>query len=117
MPAPESRSVFEAAQDRVLLHGLTLVTGAAADGWAAEPAPVSHGAWGSARAAGAGGIWPSSCLPAPSHEGGALCPTQLGWPPWSLATGVAWRVGKWAFLRGTPVSPKLLLQPQGSLGD
>ncbi|XP_052648515.1 ankyrin repeat and zinc finger domain-containing protein 1 isoform X1 [Harpia harpyja] len=42
MPAPESRSVFEAAQDRVLLRGLTLVTGAAADGWAAEPAPVSH---------------------------------------------------------------------------
>ncbi|XP_059676680.1 tRNA endonuclease ANKZF1 [Gavia stellata] len=42
MPAPESRSVFEAAQDPVLLQGLTLVTGAAADAWAAEPAPVRH---------------------------------------------------------------------------
>ncbi|XP_072730047.1 tRNA endonuclease ANKZF1 isoform X3 [Ciconia boyciana] len=42
MPAPETRSVFEAAQDPVLLHGLTLVTGVAADAWAAEPAPVSH---------------------------------------------------------------------------
>ncbi|KAM9286994.1 tRNA endonuclease ANKZF1 [Morus bassanus] len=42
MPAPESRSVFEAAQDPVLLHGLTLVTGAAADTWGAEPAPVSQ---------------------------------------------------------------------------
>ncbi|KAJ7405648.1 Ankyrin repeat and zinc finger domain-containing protein 1 [Pitangus sulphuratus] len=31
MPASESRSVFEAAQDPVLLHGLTLVTGVAAD--------------------------------------------------------------------------------------
>lgn len=44
MPAPESRSVFEAAQDPVLLHGLTLVTGVAAD--AAEPAAGSRGAWG-----------------------------------------------------------------------
>lgn len=52
MPAPESRSVFEAAQDPVLLHGLTLVTGVAADSWATEPAPVSHGTWGSAGAAG-----------------------------------------------------------------
>ncbi|KAM9284289.1 tRNA endonuclease ANKZF1 isoform 2-T2 [Cariama cristata] len=42
MPAPESRSVFEAAQDPVLLRGLTLVTGVAADAWATEPAPVSH---------------------------------------------------------------------------
>ncbi|XP_074729536.1 tRNA endonuclease ANKZF1 isoform X1 [Strix uralensis] len=42
MPAPESRSVFEAAQDPELLRGLTLVTGVAADAWAAEPAPVSH---------------------------------------------------------------------------
>ncbi|XP_009069278.1 PREDICTED: ankyrin repeat and zinc finger domain-containing protein 1 [Acanthisitta chloris] len=42
MPAPVSRSVFEAAQDPVLLHGLTLVTGAAADIGAAEPALVSH---------------------------------------------------------------------------
>ncbi|XP_075009119.1 tRNA endonuclease ANKZF1 isoform X2 [Calonectris borealis] len=42
MPAPESRSVFEAAQDAVLLRGLTLVTGVAADAWAAEPAAVSH---------------------------------------------------------------------------
>ncbi|KAM6397290.1 tRNA endonuclease ANKZF1 isoform 2-T2 [Pluvialis apricaria] len=42
MPAPESRSVFEAAQDPVLLHGLTLVTGVAADSRATEPAPVSH---------------------------------------------------------------------------
>ncbi|KAM6070409.1 tRNA endonuclease ANKZF1 isoform 2-T2 [Chlamydotis macqueenii] len=42
MAAPESRSIFEAAQDPVLLHGLTLVTGVAADAWAAEPAPVSH---------------------------------------------------------------------------
>ncbi|XP_066046216.1 tRNA endonuclease ANKZF1-like isoform X4 [Chamaea fasciata] len=39
---PESRSVFEAAQDPELLHGLTLVTGVAADAGAAEPAPVSH---------------------------------------------------------------------------
>ncbi|XP_076198940.1 tRNA endonuclease ANKZF1 isoform X2 [Aptenodytes patagonicus] len=42
MPAPESRSVFEAAQDPVLLRGLTLVTGVAADARAAEPTPVSH---------------------------------------------------------------------------
>ncbi|XP_051478727.1 ankyrin repeat and zinc finger domain-containing protein 1 isoform X2 [Apus apus] len=42
MPAPESRSVFEAAQDPVLLRGLTLVTSLAADAWAPEPAPVSH---------------------------------------------------------------------------
>ncbi|XP_023786913.1 ankyrin repeat and zinc finger domain-containing protein 1 isoform X1 [Cyanistes caeruleus] len=39
---PESRSVFEAARDPEFLHGLTLVTGAAADVRAAEPAPVSH---------------------------------------------------------------------------
>ncbi|XP_010156845.1 PREDICTED: ankyrin repeat and zinc finger domain-containing protein 1, partial [Eurypyga helias] len=32
----------EAAQDAGLLRGLTLVTGVAADAWAAEPAPVSH---------------------------------------------------------------------------
>ncbi|XP_027534608.1 ankyrin repeat and zinc finger domain-containing protein 1 isoform X2 [Neopelma chrysocephalum] len=42
MLAPESRSVFEAAQDPVLLHGLTLVSGVAADAGAAELAPVSH---------------------------------------------------------------------------
>ncbi|XP_061226236.1 tRNA endonuclease ANKZF1-like [Neopsephotus bourkii] len=42
MAAPESRSVFEAAQDAVLLRGLTLLTGAAAEAWGAEPAPVSH---------------------------------------------------------------------------
>lgn len=48
MPAPESRSVFEAAQDPVLLHGLTLVVGAAAD--ASEPAAGSRGAWGGAGA-------------------------------------------------------------------
>ncbi|XP_042664439.1 ankyrin repeat and zinc finger domain-containing protein 1 isoform X2 [Tyto alba] len=42
MPAPESRSVFEAAQDPALLRGLTLVTGTAAEAWAAEPAPASH---------------------------------------------------------------------------
>ncbi|XP_075287015.1 tRNA endonuclease ANKZF1 isoform X2 [Opisthocomus hoazin] len=42
MAAPESRWVFEAARDPVLLRGLTLVTGAAADAWAAEPAPASH---------------------------------------------------------------------------
>ncbi|KAM4897965.1 tRNA endonuclease ANKZF1 isoform 2-T2 [Sylvia borin] len=39
---PESRSVFEAAQDPELLHGLTLVTGVAVDAGAAELAPVSH---------------------------------------------------------------------------
>ncbi|XP_063256773.1 tRNA endonuclease ANKZF1 isoform X2 [Prinia subflava] len=39
---PESRSVFEATQDPEFLHGLTLVTGAAADAGAAELAPVSH---------------------------------------------------------------------------
>lgn len=49
---PESRSVFEAAQDPELLHGLTLVTGVAADAGVAELAPVSHGAWGSAGTAG-----------------------------------------------------------------
>lgn len=49
---PESRSVFEAAQDPELLHGLSLVTGAAADSGAAELAPASHGAWGSAGTAG-----------------------------------------------------------------
>uniref|UniRef100_A0A8C5U2F1 Uncharacterized protein n=1 Tax=Malurus cyaneus samueli TaxID=2593467 RepID=A0A8C5U2F1_9PASS len=36
---PESRSVFEAAQDPELLRGLTLVTGAAADAGTAERAP------------------------------------------------------------------------------
>ncbi|XP_057223571.1 ankyrin repeat and zinc finger domain-containing protein 1 isoform X1 [Malurus melanocephalus] len=40
---PESRSVFEAAQDPELLRGLTLVTGAAADAGTAERAPESHG--------------------------------------------------------------------------
>lgn len=44
---PESRSVFEAAEDPELLHGLTLVTGVAADAGAAGLAPESHGAWGS----------------------------------------------------------------------
>ncbi|XP_014809566.1 PREDICTED: ankyrin repeat and zinc finger domain-containing protein 1 isoform X2 [Calidris pugnax] len=42
MPAPESRSVFEAAKDPVLLQGLTLVTGAAAEAWGADPAPARH---------------------------------------------------------------------------
>ncbi|KAJ7405261.1 ankyrin repeat and zinc finger domain-containing protein 1 isoform X1 [Willisornis vidua] len=42
MPAPEGRSVFEAAQDPVFLDGLTLVTGVATDAGAAELAPVSH---------------------------------------------------------------------------
>ncbi|KAM9548417.1 tRNA endonuclease ANKZF1 isoform 2-T2 [Guaruba guarouba] len=42
MAAPGSRSVFEAAQDAVLLRGLTLLTGVAAEAWGAEPAPVSH---------------------------------------------------------------------------
>ncbi|PKU48412.1 ankyrin repeat and zinc finger domain-containing protein 1 [Limosa lapponica baueri] len=42
MPTPESRSVFEAAKDPVLLQGLTLVTGVAADAWAAELAPERH---------------------------------------------------------------------------
>ncbi|XP_064020762.1 tRNA endonuclease ANKZF1 isoform X2 [Pogoniulus pusillus] len=42
MPSPEIMSVFEAAQDPVLLRGLTLVTGVVADAWAAEPAPASH---------------------------------------------------------------------------
>ncbi|XP_057223572.1 ankyrin repeat and zinc finger domain-containing protein 1 isoform X2 [Malurus melanocephalus] len=50
---PESRSVFEAAQDPELLRGLTLVTGAAADAGTAERAPESHGAWGSAGWSGA----------------------------------------------------------------
>uniref|UniRef100_A0A8C5J7T1 Ankyrin repeat and zinc finger peptidyl tRNA hydrolase 1 n=1 Tax=Junco hyemalis TaxID=40217 RepID=A0A8C5J7T1_JUNHY len=39
---PDSWSVFEAAQDPELLHGLSLVTGAAADAGAAPPAPASH---------------------------------------------------------------------------
>ncbi|TRZ27062.1 hypothetical protein HGM15179_000107 [Zosterops borbonicus] len=39
---PESRSVFEAAEDPELLHGLTLVTGVAADAGAAGLAPESH---------------------------------------------------------------------------
>ncbi|XP_030908955.2 tRNA endonuclease ANKZF1 isoform X4 [Melopsittacus undulatus] len=42
MTAPESRSVFEAAQDAVLLRGLTLLTGAAAEAWGTEPVPVSY---------------------------------------------------------------------------
>ncbi|XP_064307454.1 tRNA endonuclease ANKZF1 isoform X2 [Phalacrocorax carbo] len=42
MPAPESRSVFEAAQDPVLLRGLVLVTGAAADAWGTETPPASQ---------------------------------------------------------------------------
>ncbi|XP_026707884.1 ankyrin repeat and zinc finger domain-containing protein 1 isoform X2 [Athene cunicularia] len=52
MPAPESRSVFEAARDPELLRGLTLVTGVAADVWAAEPAPGSHAASSEERAPG-----------------------------------------------------------------
>ncbi|KFV63392.1 Ankyrin repeat and zinc finger domain-containing protein 1 [Dryobates pubescens] len=40
MPTPEIMSVFDAAQDPLLLRGLTLVTGVAAD--ATEPAPVNH---------------------------------------------------------------------------
>ncbi|XP_067994934.1 tRNA endonuclease ANKZF1 isoform X9 [Melanerpes formicivorus] len=40
MPTPEIISVFDAAQDPLFLHGLTLVTGVAAD--ATEPAPVNH---------------------------------------------------------------------------
>lgn len=55
MPAAESRSVFEAARDPVLLRGLTLVTGAATDAWDTEPAPGSHGAWGPAGTARRGG--------------------------------------------------------------
>ncbi|OWK63268.1 Ankyrin repeat and zinc finger domain-containing protein 1 [Lonchura striata] len=39
---PESRSVFDAAQDPELLHGLTLVTGVAVDAGAAQLAPASH---------------------------------------------------------------------------
>ncbi|XP_064290888.1 tRNA endonuclease ANKZF1 isoform X2 [Passer domesticus] len=39
---PESRSVFEAAQDPELLRGLTLVTAVAADAGAAQLAPASH---------------------------------------------------------------------------
>ncbi|XP_048165560.1 ankyrin repeat and zinc finger domain-containing protein 1 isoform X5 [Corvus hawaiiensis] len=39
---PESRSVFEAAQDPELLRGLTLVTGFAADAGVSELAPGSH---------------------------------------------------------------------------
>ncbi|OXB69218.1 hypothetical protein ASZ78_011338 [Callipepla squamata] len=42
MPAPESRSVFHAAQDPVLLCGLSLVSGFAANPSAAEPAPARH---------------------------------------------------------------------------
>ncbi|XP_019472678.1 LOW QUALITY PROTEIN: ankyrin repeat and zinc finger domain-containing protein 1 [Meleagris gallopavo] len=42
MPAPESRSVFQAALDPVLLHGLSLVSGFAANPSAAEPAPSGH---------------------------------------------------------------------------
>lgn len=49
---PESKFVFEAAQDPEFLHGLTLVSGVAADAGASELVPVSHGAWGSAGAAG-----------------------------------------------------------------
>ncbi|OXB77097.1 UNVERIFIED_CONTAM: hypothetical protein H355_007744 [Colinus virginianus] len=44
MPAPESWSVFHAAQDPVLLRGLSLVSGFAANPSAAEPAPARHGA-------------------------------------------------------------------------
>lgn len=42
MSAPESRSVFQAALDPVLLHGLSLVSGFAANPSAAEPAPAGH---------------------------------------------------------------------------
>ncbi|KAM6129581.1 tRNA endonuclease ANKZF1 [Pterocles gutturalis] len=42
MPAPESKSVFEAAQDPGLLRGLTLATGVAVDAEAAEPLPGSR---------------------------------------------------------------------------
>ncbi|XP_061860441.1 tRNA endonuclease ANKZF1 isoform X2 [Colius striatus] len=42
MQDPESRSVFEAAQDPILLRGLTLVTGVVADACAAGPPSVSH---------------------------------------------------------------------------
>lgn len=62
MADPESRSVFDAAQDAVLLRGLTLLTGVAAGAWGTEPAPVSHGAWGFAGQRG-WSLRPSSCRP------------------------------------------------------
>lgn len=77
MPAPESRSVFEAAQDPVLLQGLTLVTGVAADVWATEPAPVSHGTWGSV-----GGLFGQAHVRQPQAATKELCPQySLGGHP------------------------------------
>nr|XP_013816090.1 PREDICTED: ankyrin repeat and zinc finger domain-containing protein 1 isoform X2 [Apteryx mantelli mantelli] len=42
MPAPESRSIFEAAQDPIFLHGLSLVTGFSVDASVTDPGPVHH---------------------------------------------------------------------------
>ncbi|XP_010213662.1 PREDICTED: ankyrin repeat and zinc finger domain-containing protein 1 [Tinamus guttatus] len=42
MPAPQSRSVFEAARDPAFLHGLALVAAFPGDASAAQPAPPGH---------------------------------------------------------------------------
>lgn len=110
MPAPESRSVFEAAQDPVLLRGLTLVTGVAEDAWAAKPAPLGHGAWGPA---GEGGYLAKllSARPKPPRRSSGpstacVAAPELGHGSCLLGVG-----GKWAFLGVSPRFPNLLLQP------
>ncbi|XP_068804955.1 tRNA endonuclease ANKZF1 isoform X2 [Struthio camelus] len=42
MPAPENRSIFEAAQDPAFVYGLSLVTGFSVDASVTDPRPVNH---------------------------------------------------------------------------
>ncbi|XP_062434581.1 tRNA endonuclease ANKZF1 isoform X2 [Rhea pennata] len=42
MPTPESRSIFEAAQDPTFLHGLSLVTGFSVDASVTDPGSANH---------------------------------------------------------------------------
>lgn len=64
MAAPRSLSVFLAAQDAALLHGLSLVSRFALAG---------HGVWGSPRGS------PGACCCLAAHKGSPSPPTQLLW--------------------------------------
>lgn len=73
MAAPRSRSVFLAAQDAALLHGLSLVTRFAAAG---------HGAWGSLRGS------PVSCS-CPAARKGSRSPWRRRTAPFVVLSGRA----------------------------